>query len=30
MARRQDVKDRRRVLRFQTVREAIQKDRPTR
>jgi hypothetical protein len=30
MARRQEVKDRRRKLRFQTVRDAIQKDRPTR
>jgi hypothetical protein len=30
MARRQEVKDRRRKLRFQTVRDALQKDRPTR
>jgi hypothetical protein len=30
MARRQEVKDRRRKLRFLTVRDAIEKDRPTR
>jgi hypothetical protein len=30
MARRQEVKDRSRKLRFQTVRDAFQKDRPTR
>jgi hypothetical protein len=30
MARRQEVKERRRKLRFQTVRDAFQKDRPTR
>jgi hypothetical protein len=30
MARRQEVKDRRRNLRFQTVRDAFQKDRPAR
>ena len=30
MARRHEVKDRRRKLRFQTVRDALQKDRPTR
>jgi hypothetical protein len=30
MACRQEVKDHRRKLRFQTVRDAIQQDRPTR
>jgi hypothetical protein len=30
MARRQEVKDHRRKLRYETVREAIQKDRPNR
>jgi hypothetical protein len=29
MARRQEVKDRRRTLCLQTVRDALQKDRPT-
>jgi len=30
MARRQEVRDRRRKLHFQTVRDALQKDRPAR